>query len=46
VSSHLVGTDWLTRRDPAGGAFAALAMVLTGVIAALMLPVLWPFLFG
>ncbi len=46
VSSHLVGTDWWTRRDPAGGAFAALAMVLTGVIAALMLPVLWPFLFG
>jgi putative effector of murein hydrolase len=46
VSSHLVGTDWLTRRDPAAGAFAALAMVLTGVLAALFLPVLWPFLFG
>ena len=46
VSSHLVGTDWLTRRDPAGGAFAALAMVLTGVLAAVVLPLLWPFLFG
>ena len=46
VSSHLVGTDWLTRRDPASGAFAALAMVLTGVIVALLLPFFWPFLFG
>lgn len=45
VSSHLVGTDWLTRRDPASGAFAALAMVLAGVFAALLLPMLWPLLF-
>ena len=45
VSSHLVGTDWLSRRDPASGAFAALAMVLTGIIAALVLPMLWPLLF-
>ena len=46
VSSHLVGTDWLTRRDAASGAFAALAMVLTGVLAALFLPILWPLLFA
>jgi putative effector of murein hydrolase len=46
VSSHLVGTDWLTRRDPASGAFAALAMVLAGVLAAVVLPLLWPFLFS
>lgn len=46
VSSHLVGTDWVTRRDPVAGGFAALAMVLTGVMAALVLPPLWPLLFG
>ena len=46
VSSHLVGTDWLTRRDAESGAFAALAMVLTGVLAAVFLPILWPILFN
>lgn len=46
VSSHIVGTDWLTRRDPAAGALAALALVLVGLLAALLLVPLWPWLAG
>ncbi len=46
VSSHIVGTDWLTRRDAKAGGLAALAFVLTGTVVALVLVPLWPFLFG
>lgn len=41
VSSHIVGTDWLTRRDARAGGMAALAMVLAGTLAALVLPPVW-----
>lgn len=46
VSAHLVGTDWLTRRDPRAAGFSAVAMVVAGVLAALCLPVLWTWLTG
>ena len=46
VSSHIVGTDWLTRRDPASGALSALAMVIAGALATLVLPLLWRFIFA
>ncbi len=38
VSSHVVGTDWLARRDARAGGLAALAFVLAGLLAALLLP--------
>ena len=41
VSSHIVGTDWLTRRDARAGGMAALGMVLAGTLAALVLPAVW-----
>ena len=43
-AAHIVGTDALLRRDPAAGAYAALAMTLTGLIGAALLPFLWPFI--
>jgi putative effector of murein hydrolase len=42
VSSHIVGTDWLARRDARGGGLAALAFVATGIVAAVLVPLLWP----
>jgi putative effector of murein hydrolase len=44
VSAHIVGTDWLTRRDRRGGGFAALAFVVTGLVAALVVPLAWRWL--
>ncbi len=44
VSSHIVGTDWLTRRDARAGGLSALAMVLAGTLAALVLPGVWRWL--
>lgn len=41
VSSHIVGTDWLTRRDPRAGGLAAVALVLAGLVAALVVPLVW-----
>ena len=41
VSSHLVGTDWLGRRDPKGAAFAGGATVLTGLLMAVVVPLAW-----
>ncbi|GGE18957.1 membrane protein [Polymorphobacter glacialis] len=41
VSSHIVGTEWLTRRNPRAGGLAALAFVLTGLLAALVVPLIW-----
>jgi putative effector of murein hydrolase len=41
VASHIVGTDWLTRRDPKAGGLAALALVLAGLAAAVVLPSIW-----
>lgn len=45
VSSHIVGTDWLTRRDAVAGSVSALAMVVAGVMAAVVLPLVWALLF-
>jgi putative effector of murein hydrolase len=41
VAAHIVGTDWLTRRDPKAGGLAALALVLAGLVAAAVLPMVW-----
>ncbi len=41
VSAHIVATDWLTRRNPDSGGVAALAFVLAGIIASLLVPLLW-----
>ncbi|MGI4876379.1 MAG: LrgB family protein [Janthinobacterium lividum] len=46
VAAHLVGTDWIGRRDTKGGAFAGTAMVLGGAIAAVVLPPAWRWLLG
>lgn len=46
TAAHIVGTDWLTRRDPRAGGLAALAMVLAGTLAALLLPPAWGWLVG
>jgi putative effector of murein hydrolase len=44
VSAHIVGTDWLTRRDVRSGGLAALAFVVTGLVAALVVPLAWRWL--
>jgi putative effector of murein hydrolase len=44
VAAHIVGTDWLTRRDPRAGGLAALALVLAGLAAAVLLPLVWAYL--
>ena len=44
VSSHIVGTDWLTRRDAASGGLSALAFVLAGLLMAVVVPLLWRWL--
>ena len=46
VAAHLVGTDWLTRRDPRAAGFSAVAMVLVGLLAAVALPLVWSWLIG
>ncbi len=44
TAAHIVGTDWLTRRDPRAGGLSALAMALAGTLAALLLPPAWAWL--
>ncbi|MEE4348735.1 MAG: LrgB family protein [Pacificimonas sp.] len=44
LAAHVVGTDALLRSWPEAGRFAVLAVSLGGVIGALLLPLLWPFL--
>ncbi len=44
VSSHLVGTDWLTRRDRTAAGWSAVTIVLAGVLATLVLPLVWRWL--
>ncbi len=46
VAAHLVGTDAVGRRDPIAGSFAGAALVGTGVLVALVVPPLWPWLIG
>lgn len=41
-AAHIVGTDALLRRRPRAGAHAALAMAVSGLVAAALLPLLWP----
>ncbi len=43
-AAHLVGTDWLTRRDARAAAWSSVTMVLAGVVAVLALPLLWQWL--
>ncbi len=43
-SSHLVGTDALTRRDGRASAWSAVTMVLAGVLASVLLPLMWRWL--
>ena len=45
-AAHLVGTDWLMRRDPRAAAWASVTMVLAGVVAVLARPPLWRWLVG
>ena len=44
VSSHIVGTDAIQRRDPRAAAFAGGATVLAGVTAAVVVPLIWQWL--
>ncbi|OYU16167.1 MAG: hypothetical protein CFE37_02135 [Alphaproteobacteria bacterium PA4] len=44
VSAHIVGTDWQMRRDARAGGLSALAFVLAGLVAALLVPPLWGWL--
>ncbi len=45
-AAHLVGTDWLTRRDARAAAWSSVTMVLAGLVAVLALPPLWRWLLG
>lgn len=44
-SAHIIGTDALARRDRKAAAFSGIAMVLAGLATAVLLPLLWPYLF-
>jgi putative effector of murein hydrolase len=44
VAAHIVGTDWLTRRDPRRGGLAALAFVVAGLLASAVVPLAWHWL--
>ncbi len=46
VAAHLVGTDAVTRRDATTGSFAGAGLVGAGVLVALVVPPLWPWLIG
>lgn len=45
-AAHIVGTDALLRTRPEAGAYAALAMSVSGLIGALLLPLFWPIIAG
>ena len=46
VAAHLVGADAVGRHDPVAGAFAGAGLVGAGVLVALAVPPLWPWLIG
>ncbi len=46
VAAHLVGADAVGRRDPLAGSLAGAALVGAGVLVALLVPPLWPWLIG
>jgi putative effector of murein hydrolase/putative effector of murein hydrolase LrgA (UPF0299 family) len=46
VAAHLVGADAVGRHDPVAGAFAGAGLVGTGVVIAVLIPPLWPWLIG
>lgn len=43
-ASHIVGTEALTRRDGQAAAWSAVTMVLAGIFAAVLLPLVWRWL--
>lgn len=42
VSGHLVASEYAIRSDSARGGFAIIGLIVTGLLAALLLPLLWP----
>jgi len=44
VSGHLVASEYAIRSDPARGGLAIIGLVITGLMAALLLPLLWGWL--
>ncbi len=46
VAAHLVGADAVGRRDAEAGSFAGAGLVGAGVLVALAVPPLWPWLVG
>lgn len=46
VAAHLVGADAIGRHDTVAGAFAGAGLVGAGVLVALVVPALWPWLIG
>lgn len=44
-AAHIVGTDAVARRDARAAAYAGLTTALAGLITAVLLPLLWPWLF-
>ncbi len=46
VAAHLVGADAIGRHDPVAAAFAGAGLVGAGILVALVVPPLWPWLIG
>ncbi len=46
VAAHIVGADAVGRHDAVAGSFAGAALVGTGIVVALIVPPLWPWLIG
>jgi putative effector of murein hydrolase len=44
VSGHLVGSEYATRTDPERGGLAVIALVSAGLLAAVLLPLVWRWL--
>lgn len=42
VSGHLVASEYAIRSDSARGGLAIIGLIVTGLLAALLLPLLWP----
>jgi putative effector of murein hydrolase len=44
VSGHLVASEYAVRHDPGRGGLAVIALVAVGLLASLLVPLLWPLL--
>jgi putative effector of murein hydrolase len=44
VSGHLVASEYAVRHDPERGGLAVIALVAVGLLASLLVPLLWPIL--